>query len=130
MVEPGTARTASYEADPEQVGRVLLLYSGGLDTSVMLRWIQERYGAEIVTLTVDLGQPGEDWDVIVGKARDLGALDALLVDAREEFARDYVLPAIRANALYGGGYPLFTALGRPLIGKLAVEHARRAGCDT
>jgi argininosuccinate synthase len=123
-------RTASYEADPEQVGRVLLLYSGGLDTSVMLRWIQERYDAEIVTLTVDLGQPGEDWEVVVGKARDLGALDAIVVDAREEFARDYVLRAIKANALYGGGYPLFTALGRPLIAKLAVEHARSAGCDT
>ena len=80
--------------------------------------------AEIVTLTVDLGQPGEDWEVVVGKARDLGALDAIVVDAREEFARDYVLRAIKANALYGGGYPLFTALGRPLIAKLAVEHAR------
>ncbi|MGH2993448.1 MAG: argininosuccinate synthase [Solirubrobacterales bacterium] len=123
-------RTASYEAVPDQVGRVLLLYSGGLDTSVMLRWIQEAYGAEIVTLTVNLGQPEEDWDVNQGKARDLGALDALLVDAREEFAREYVLRAIRANALYGGGYPLFTALGRPLIAKLAVEHARRTGCDT
>ena len=109
---------------------MLLLYSGGLDTSVMLHWIQERYEAEIVTLTVDLGQPDEDWDVVTGKARDLGALDAIVVDAREEFARDFVLPAIKANALYGGGYPLFTALGRPLIGKLAVEHARAAGCDT
>jgi argininosuccinate synthase len=121
---------ASYQADPERVGRVLLLYSGGLDTSVMLKWIQENYGAEIVTLTVNLGQPGEDWEVITGKARDLGALDAILVDAREEFAGDYVLPAIKANALYGGGYPLFTALGRPLIAKLAVEHAQRADCDT
>src|SRR5436190_7118052 len=124
------ARIASYEADPAEVGRVLLLYSGGLDTSVMLRWIQERYEAEVVTLTVNLGQPDEDWDVIVGKARDLGALDAIVVDAREEFARDHVLPAIKANAVYGGGYPLFTALGRPLIAKLAVEHARRSGCDT
>jgi argininosuccinate synthase len=96
----------------------------------MLRWIQERYGAEIVALTVNLGQPGEDWEVVAGKARDLGALDAIVVDAREDFARHYVLPAIKANALYGGGYPLFTALGRPLIGKLAVEHARRSGCDT
>ncbi len=121
---------ASYQADPERVGRVLLLYSGGLDTSVMLKWIQERYGAEIVTLTVNLGQPGEDWDGVTGKARDLGAVDAVLADAREEFAADYVLPAIKANALYGGGYPLFTALGRPLIAKLAVEHARRTGCDT
>ncbi len=109
---------------------MLLLYSGGLDTSVMLRWIQERYGAEVVTLTVDLGQPGEDWDVVVGKARELGAADARTVDAREGFAEEYVLRAIKANALYGGGYPLFTALGRPLIAKLAVEQARRSGCDT
>jgi argininosuccinate synthase len=123
-------RIASYQADPEQVGRVLLLYSGGLDTSVMLRWIQETYGAEIVTLTVNLGQPGEDYDVVTGKAKDLGAVEAIVVDAREEFAEDYVLQAIRANALYGGGYPLFTALGRPLIARLGVEHARAAGCDT
>jgi argininosuccinate synthase len=121
---------ASYLADPEEVGRVLLLYSGGLDTSVMLRWIQEKYGAEIVTLTVNLGQPGEDFEVVVGKARDLGATDAILVDAREEFASEYVLPAIKANAVYGDAYPLFTALGRPLIAKLAVEHARRTGCYT
>jgi argininosuccinate synthase len=123
-------RTASYEADPEQVRRVLLLYSGGLDTSVMLKWIQDEYHAEVVCLTVNLGQPGEDYAVIEDKARRLGALECHVVDAREEFAREYVLPAIRANALYGGGYPLFTALGRPLIAKLAVEYARRSGCDT
>jgi argininosuccinate synthase len=125
-----TPRTASYEADPQDVHRVLLLYSGGLDTSVMLKWIQDEYEAEVVCLTVNLGQPGEDYDVIKGKAMALGALDCHVVDAREEFAREYVLPAIKANALYGGGYPLFTALGRPLIAKLAVEHARTAGCDT
>ncbi|MQA75989.1 MAG: argininosuccinate synthase [Solirubrobacterales bacterium] len=130
MSDAQAPRIASYQADPERVSRVLLLYSGGLDTSVMLHWIQARYGAEVVTLTVDLGQPGEDWDVVVGKARDLGAVDAIRADAREAFARDYVLPAIRANALYGGGYPLFTALARPLIASLAVEHARRAGCET
>src|SRR3712207_6094373 len=123
-------KTASYEAEPGEVGRVLLLYSGGLDTSVMLKWIQDEYGAEVVALTVDLGQPGEDYEVVRGKALQLGALDCHVVDAREEFATDYVLPAIKANALYGGGYPLFTALGRPLIAKLAVEWARRAGCDT
>jgi argininosuccinate synthase len=123
-------KTASYEADPDEVGRVLLLYSGGLDTSVMLKWIQDNYEAEVVALTVNLGQPGEDFDVVRGKALDLGALDCFVVDAREQFAYEYVLPAIKANALYGGGYPLFTALGRPLIAKLAVEHARRAGCDT
>ena len=124
------APIASYEANPDEVGRVLLLYSGGLDTSVMVRWIQEEYGAEVITLTVDLGQPTDDWDLITQKARDLGALEAVLVDAREQFAREYVLPAIKANALYGGGYPLFTALGRPLIARLAVEHAQRSGCDT
>jgi argininosuccinate synthase len=129
-VEDSAPRVASYQADPATVGRVLLLYSGGLDTSVMLHWIQDRYGAEIVTLTVDLGQPGEDWDVVVGKARELGAVDTIRADAREEFVAEYVLPAIRANALYGGGYPLFTALARPLIAKLAVEHARATGCDT
>jgi argininosuccinate synthase len=123
-------KTASYEAEPGEVGRVLLLYSGGLDTSVMLKWIQDEYEAEVVALTVNLGQPGEDYDVVKGKALQLGALDCHVVDAREEFAREYVLPAIKANALYGGGYPLFTALGRPLIAKLAVEYAQKSGCDT
>jgi argininosuccinate synthase len=124
------ARTASYEADPAEVRRVLLLYSGGLDTSVMLKWIQDEYRAEVVCLTVNLGQPGEDYEVIKDKALRIGAIDTHVVDAREEFARDYIAPAIKANALYGGGYPLFTALGRPLIAKLAVEYARRTGCDT
>src|SRR3954463_16638105 len=123
-------RTASYLAEPDEVHRVCLLYSGGLDTSVMLKWIQDNYDAEVVTLTVDLGQPGEDYAVVEGKARQLGAVDTRLVDAREEFARDYVVPAIKANAIYGLGYPLFTALGRPLIAKLAVEVARATGCDT
>ncbi|MFI4977770.1 MAG: argininosuccinate synthase [Solirubrobacterales bacterium] len=123
------APTASYEADPAEVKRVLLLYSGGLDTSVILKWIQDSYDAEVLCLTVNLGQPGEDYEVVKGKALRLGALDCLLVDAREEFARSYVAPAIKANALYGG-YPLFTALGRPLIAKLAVDCARETGCDT
>jgi argininosuccinate synthase len=109
---------------------VLLLYSGGLDTSVMLKWIQERYGAEVVTLTVNLGQPGEDYEAIEAKARQLGAVGCHVIDARERFAAEYVAPAIMANALYGGGYPLFTALGRPLIGALAVDVARESGCDT
>jgi argininosuccinate synthase len=121
---------ASYEPQPEDVHRVLLLYSGGLDTSVMLKWIQDEYDAEVVTLTVNLGQPGEDYEVIEGKARQIGAVECFTVDAREEFAREYVAPAIKANAIYGTGYPLFTALGRPLIAKLAVEYAQRTGCDT
>ncbi len=128
--EPAPQPTASYEADPAEVGRVLLLYSGGLDTSVMLKWIEERYRAEVVALTVNLGQPGEDYDAIRNKALGLGAVDARVVDAREQFAHEYVAKAIKANAIYGLGYPLFTALGRPLIAKLAVEQARETGCDT
>jgi len=124
------ARTASYEADPNEVSRVLLLYSGGLDTSVMLKWIQDEYGAEVVCLTVNLGQPGEDYDVVKGKALKLGAIECHVVDAREQFAHEFLVPAIKANALYGNGYPLFTALGRPLIAQLAVDYARQSGCDT
>ncbi len=125
-----TTRTASYEADPDQVHRVLLLYSGGLDTSVMLKWIQDSYEAEVVCLTVNLGQPGEDYAVIEGKALQLGALECHVVDAREQFAHEYLVPAIKANAVYGDGYPLFTSLGRPLIAKLAVDYARKTNCDT
>ena len=127
---PAEVRTASYEADPVEVRRVLLLYSGGLDTSVMLKWIQDSYRAEVVCLTVNLGQPGEDYAVIEDKAKRLGALECHVVDARDQFAASYILPAIKANAIYGGGYPLFTALGRPLIAKLAVDYARQTGCDT
>jgi argininosuccinate synthase len=123
-------RTASYLAEPAEVGRVLLLYSGGLDTSVMLKWIQDEYDAEVVALTINLGQPGEDYDVVRGKAEQLGAVAAEVVDAREEFATEYVLRAIKANGIYGLAYPLFTALGRPLIAKLAVEYARLHNCDT
>ena len=123
-------RIASYQADPAEVSRVLLLYSGGLDTSVMLKWIQDSYDAEVVCLTVNLGQPGEDYEVIEEKARRLGAVECHTVDARERFAHEFLAPAIKANAVYGNGYPLFTALGRPLIAQLAVEYARRTNCDT
>jgi argininosuccinate synthase len=127
---PKSQPTASYEADPAAVDRVLLLYSGGLDTSVMLKWIQDAYEAEVVCLTVNLGQPGEDYSVIEEKARALGAVECHVVDARERFAAEFLAPAIRANAVYGNGYPLFTALGRPLIAQLAVEQARASSCDT
>ncbi len=125
-----STQTASYVANPDEVGRVLLLFSGGLDTSVMCKWIQDEYKAEIVALTINLGQPGEDYDVVKQKALDLGAVAAEVIDAREQFAAEFVTPAILANGTYGLGYPLFTALGRPLIAKLAVEAARRHGCDT
>ncbi len=127
---PDETRIASYQADPSEVHRVLLLYSGGLDTSVMLKWIQDQYEAEVVALTVNLGQPGEDYETVKSKAIQIGAIEAHVIDAREEFAREYVLPAIKANAIYGLGYPLFTALGRPLIAKLAVQYALQTGCDT
>ncbi|HEX7292846.1 MAG TPA: argininosuccinate synthase [Conexibacter sp.] len=130
QIAAAPARTASYEADPSEVSRVLLLYSGGLDTSVMLKWIQDEYGAEVVCLTVNLGQPGEDYDVVKGKALQLGAIECHVVDAREQFAHEFLVPAIKANAIYGNGYPLFTALGRPLIAQLAVDYARQSGCDT
>jgi argininosuccinate synthase len=128
--QPHPQPTATYEADPSTVDRVLLLYSGGLDTSVMLKWIQDQYEAEVVCLTVNLGQPGEDYEVIEQKALQLGAVECHVVDARERFAAEFVAPAIKANAIYGNGYPLFTALGRPLIAQLAVEYARQTGCDT
>jgi argininosuccinate synthase len=130
MTDPDFQPSASYLANPEDVHRVLLLYSGGLDTSVMLKWIQDEYQAEVVALTVNLGQPGEDYGVVKDKAMRIGAVEAHVIDAREEFAREYVLPAIKANAVYGLGYPLFTALGRPLIAKLAVQYARETGCNT
>src|SRR5690242_12671348 len=96
----------------------------------MLKWIQEAYEAEVVCLTVNLGQPGEDYEVIEAKARQLGAVECHTVDARERFAAEFLAPAIKANAVYGNGYPLFTALGRPLIAQLAVEYARKSNCDT
>ncbi len=127
---PPAQKTAQYLALPHEVHRVVLLYSGGLDTSVMLKWIQDEYDAEVVALCINLGQPDDDFTAILEKASMLGAVESLVIDAREEFARDYVAPAIKANARYQGGYPLFTALGRPLIAKLAVDEARRHGCDT
>src|SRR5665811_1682156 len=90
MSGPSQQPSASYLAEPADVHRVLLLYSGGLDASVMLKWIQDEYEAEVVALTVNLGQPGEDYDVVRGKALGLGALDCFVVDAREQFAYEYV----------------------------------------
>ena len=121
---------AGYLAQPHEVHRVVLLYSGGLDTSVMLKWIQDEYDAEVVALCIDLGQPADDFDAVRQKALDLGAVASLVVDAKEEFARDYVAPAIKANARYQGGYPLFTSLGRPLLAKLACDAAHEHDADT
>ena len=102
---------------------IVLAYSGGLDTSVAIRWLQEQYGADIATLTMDLG--GQvDLEAARQRALDIGAIRADVMDAREEFVRDYVWPALRAGAIYEGVYPLATALGRPLIAKHLVRIAQ------
>jgi len=106
-------------------GTVVLAYSGGLDTSVAIPWLSEQ-GWRVVAVAVDVGQPG-DLSAAVGRARELGAFDARLIDARQEFVDDYVLPALRMNALYQGRYPLVSALSRPLICKILVEIARETG---
>ncbi|HTD80617.1 MAG TPA: argininosuccinate synthase, partial [Thermoplasmata archaeon] len=104
--------------------KVVLAYSGGLDTSVAIRWLQER-GFDVVALTVDVGQPG-DLAGIKEKAERLGA-KAYVLDVRKEFAEEFILPALKANAMYEGQYPLSTAVARPLIGKHLVAVARREG---
>ncbi|MEU7589762.1 argininosuccinate synthase [Micromonospora sp. NPDC049230] len=107
--------------------RVVLAYSGGLDTSVAIPYLAEQTGAEVIAVAVDVGQGGEDLDAIRQRALDCGAAEAEVVDARDEFAADYCLPAIRANALYMDRYPLVSALSRPLIVKHLVAAARTHG---
>ncbi len=110
--------------------RVVLAYSGGLDTSVAVRWIGEEWGAEVVALAIDVGQSGDgDWDAIRNRALAAGAIEARVVDARAEFAADYLAPALRANALYEGKYPLVSALSRPVIARHLVRAAREFGAD-
>ncbi|SCG74178.1 argininosuccinate synthase [Micromonospora coxensis] len=107
--------------------RVVLAYSGGLDTSVAIPYLAEQTGAEVIAVAVDVGQGGEDLDAIRQRALDCGAVESEVVDARDEFAADYCLPAIRANALYMDRYPLVSALSRPLIVKHLVAAARKHG---
>jgi argininosuccinate synthase len=106
--------------------RIVLAYSGGLDTSVAIPWLAEKYGAEIIAVTVDLGQ-GHELSNVRERALAIGALRAHVVDAREEFAHHYILPALQAGAVYEDRYPLATALGRPLIAKHVVEIAKMEG---
>jgi argininosuccinate synthase len=106
--------------------KVILAYSGGLDTSVMVPWIGEKYNLDVVTFTVDLGQ-GEDIQAIKNKATKTGAVDAIAIDARNLFVDHFVFPALMAGAMYEGKYPLATALGRPLIAKLMVDAAHEHG---
>ena len=112
----------------KNIRKIVLAYSGGLDTSVILHWLKEKYKAEVITLTADLGQ-GKILDEVKQGAERTGALRAYVKDLKEEFAREYVLPALQANALYEGKYPLATALARPLIAKELVRVAQLEGAQ-
>lgn len=112
------------------VSRVVLAYSGGLDTSVAVKWITQEWGAEVVALAVDVGQSADDdWETVRQRALAAGAVEAVVIDARSEFADDYCLPALQANALYEGKYPLVSALSRPVIVKHLVAAARQFNAD-
>jgi argininosuccinate synthase len=110
--------------------RVVLAYSGGLDTSVAIDWIAEQTGAEVIACAVDVGQGGEDLETIRKRALACGAVEAVVVDARDEFAEQYCLPALQANALYMDRYPLVSALSRPVIARHLVAAAREHGAST
>lgn len=107
-------------------GKVVLAYSGGLDTSVAIKWIQEKYNYEVIALGLDVGE-GKDLAAIKQKALDVGAIKAIMIDGKELLAKEYILPALKANAMYEGKYPLSSALSRPLISKLLVEAAEAEG---
>ncbi|WP_410473729.1 argininosuccinate synthase [Guyparkeria sp. TX1] len=118
----------SNPAAPKKLGKVVLAYSGGLDTSVILKWLEETYDCEVVTFTADLGQ-GEELDPAREKAEKMGVKEIYIDDLRETFVRDYVFPMFRANAIYEGEYLLGTSIARPLIAKRLVDIARETGAD-
>ncbi len=120
-------KVASYEVKDGKIDKVLLLYSGGLDTSVMLKWMQDRYGAKITTLTLDIGQQKDDLEAVRQKALKLGAEDAIVFDAKKEFAEAVLARGIKANADYQGGYHLSTPMGRVITAMKGVEVAREKG---
>ncbi|MFA4931195.1 MAG: argininosuccinate synthase [Patescibacteria group bacterium] len=122
---------AKYEPKSiDEVNRVVLLYSGGLDTSVMLKWIQDKYQAEVIALCIDIGQQVDDLEKIRQKALKLGAVKSIVIDAKDEFANNYIAKGIKTNGHYQGDYFLSTPLGRPLLAKLAVETAIKEKADT
>ncbi len=110
------------------IKKVVLAYSGGLDTSIILRWLQQQYDCEVVTFTADIGQ-GEEVEPARAKAESMGAAQIYIDDLREEFARDFVYPMMRANAIYEGEYRLGTSIARPLIAKRLIEIANETGAD-
>lgn len=122
-------KVSSYEAHTGDAKTVLLLYSGGLDTSVMLTWIRDTYKARVVTLTLDLGQQGDDLVAIQKKALKFGAKKAIVLDVKDEFAEKYISLGIKANAAYQGDYHLSTPIGRAIIAAKAVEVAKTVGAD-
>jgi len=122
-------KVASYEAQIGEVKKVLLLYSGGLDTSVMLKWIQDEYRCQVVTLTADLGQQHDDLEAIKQKALSFGAVEAVVLDLKDEFANEYLAKGIKANCSYQGNYYLSTPMGRAVLAKNAVQVAQSYGCD-
>lgn len=122
-------KVSSYEAQKEQIQKVLLLYSGGLDTSVMLKWIKDTYQVPVITLTLDIGQQKDDLERIKQKALQFGAEKAITLDAQDEFANEYLVKGIKANACYQGNYHLSTPMGRALMAKKAVEVAHQEGID-
>lgn len=122
-------KAASYEAKLGEVKKVLLLYSGGLDTSVMLSWIQDQYKCQVITLTADLGQQHDDLAAVKQKALKFGAVEAIVLDLKEEFANEYIAKGIKANGSYQGSYYLSTPMGRAVLGKNAVKIAKKYGCD-
>ncbi|MCC5904868.1 MAG: argininosuccinate synthase [Balneolaceae bacterium] len=121
-------KVASHEAEKGTFSTCLLLYSGGLDTSVMLKWIAEEYDCEVIALTINIGQTADDLDAIKKKALKLGAKDAIVYDAKDEFA-ELCMEAVKANADYQGGYALGCPLGRVMISQLAVQFASEFGCE-
>ena len=123
-------KVASYEAQVGKVKKVLLLYSGGLDTSVMLKWIQDKYKAQVITLTLDIGQQKDDLEAVKKKALKFGASKAIVLDARQEFAEDFLTKGIKANASYQGDYHLSTPMGRAVLAKKAVEIAKKEKADS
>ena len=122
-------KVASYEAKEGEVKKVLLLYSGGLDTSVMLKWIKDNYKVQVIALTLNLGQQHDDLEVIRKKALKLGAVKAIALDVQEEFANEYLAKGIKANASYQGDYHLSTPMGRAILGKVAVAIAKKEKAD-
>jgi argininosuccinate synthase len=123
-------KISSYEPKKEDVKKVLLLFSGGLDTSTMLKWIQDEYNAEVITLTLDIGQQGDDLVAIKAKAEKLGAKKAIVYDAKDRFADEVIAKGIKANARYQGDYHLSTPMGRVITSQIGVEVAKAEGCDT